>query len=394
MNEKHIEKIKKNKNLVVPTTCIIGLFLGVEIGGLQYALLCIAQEYSLSNATMGTLVSSQFVAILICPLIVGRLSDIIGKKIIIIAFSIIFAMGSGIIVIAPSMAIIVIGIFIVGLGFGAVENSATAALSDVFGSKSGKYISIMQCVLSVGAVISPIATSYAINTLQLNWRFVFVVCAVAFIVVAVVSFFTSFQASEETKMKLENHQSDLKNIFSVVMVCLLLSVMAYISLENGATFFFNSYFTEVLKAPEFAALSISAFWLAMAVSRFFGSFLYGYQKRVIVVCFAVSVVLMLSIPFINSALVAVGICFIMGIFYGPIWPFLMSIANEEFPKDTGTVSSLMLAAGGIGGAGIPVVIGAIADKSGITMGFVFLSVVGLAGMLLCICYNYKVKHRI
>lgn len=394
MNERQIEKGKENKNLIVPTTCFMGLFLGVEIGGLQYALLCIAQEYGLSNATMGTLVSAQFVAILISPLIVGRLSDIIGKKIIIVAFSIVFAVGSGIIVIAPSMSMILIGIFTVGLGFGAVENSATAALSDVFGGKSGKYISVMQCVLSLGAVISPVATSYGIHTLQFSWRAIFVVCTVAFVMVAILSMFTSFQPSAETQKKLEQHKSDLKNIFSIVMVCLLLSVMAYISLENGATFFFNSYFTEVLKAPEFAALSISAFWLAMAISRFCGSFLYQYEKKVILVCFAASVVLLLSIPWINSAMVGVGICFTMGIFYGPIWPFLMSIANEEFPKDTGTVSSLMLAAGGIGGAGIPVVVGAIADKAGITMGFVFLSGVGLMGMLLCAYYNHKAKGRV
>lgn len=61
-------------------SCWMIFLLGFESGGFQLALLKIAREFVLTNTEMGGLVSVQFLAMMIMPVIFGTLADIVGKK--------------------------------------------------------------------------------------------------------------------------------------------------------------------------------------------------------------------------------------------------------------------------------------------------------------------------
>ena len=77
-------------SLLVFGACFAGFLLGFEDSGLQYILLKAAQEFHLSQAEMGSLVSTQFSAVTIAPLFMGAVSDRIGKKKVAVFFSMIF----------------------------------------------------------------------------------------------------------------------------------------------------------------------------------------------------------------------------------------------------------------------------------------------------------------
>ena len=70
--------VSGSDHFLAGSICFIGFLLGIETGGLQFILLKAANEFQMSQTTMGSLFTVQFVAVSIAPLIVGTISDRIG----------------------------------------------------------------------------------------------------------------------------------------------------------------------------------------------------------------------------------------------------------------------------------------------------------------------------
>lgn len=105
--------------------CFVGFLLGIETGGLQFVLLKIAREFGLSQMSMGSLMSVQFIAVTAAPLLVGALSDRIGKKIVIIVGCLIFALSAALCICAETVVLLQIGICGIGVAFGSLEATIT-----------------------------------------------------------------------------------------------------------------------------------------------------------------------------------------------------------------------------------------------------------------------------
>ena len=88
-----------------------------------------------------------------------------------------------------------------------------------------------------------------------------------------------------------------------------------------------------------------------------------------------------------------AICFALGLFFGPIWPTAMSIATQEFPSNSGRVTSLMLSFSGVGGAFSPIVMGSLADVAGFKASYLSLSIFAFAGLSMVLLYIKIKKSR-
>ncbi|MDD5851662.1 MAG: hypothetical protein PUC87_05875, partial [Galactobacillus timonensis] len=62
------------KKMFMPAIAAVILFLGLQYGGIQFAMLQIADEFRLTSVQMGLLMSLFFAANTISPLAVGWLS--------------------------------------------------------------------------------------------------------------------------------------------------------------------------------------------------------------------------------------------------------------------------------------------------------------------------------
>ena len=83
---------------------------------------------------------------------------------------------------------------------------------------------------------------------------------------------------------------------------------------------------------------------------------------------------------------ALGTAAALGLGNGAVF----KLVPEYFPKETGTVTGLVGAAGGLGGFFPPLVVGVIRSQTGsYALGFVFLS----AFAVLCLAVNYFVFLR-
>ncbi|MBE5759591.1 MAG: MFS transporter [Clostridiales bacterium] len=106
--------MKKTTSKVFLLAATYSLFMSIGIAFIIMQLYSgsFAESFGLSMTELGTLLSCQFLASMITPLITGRLSDVIGKKKVLIGGIALFAIGCFVISLSKTAAVCKIGIFL------------------------------------------------------------------------------------------------------------------------------------------------------------------------------------------------------------------------------------------------------------------------------------------
>lgn len=156
--------------VVAAVASLGGLLAGFDMGVISGALLFINETWNMSDLTKGWLVSSAIVGAIIGAASNGVLADIYGRKKIIIATAIIFALGSVICAIATNITWLIIGRIVVGLAVGMVNFVIPVYLSEIAPQKiRGMLVSLFQLAVTAGILFS-----YLINRVfalsEHNWR--------------------------------------------------------------------------------------------------------------------------------------------------------------------------------------------------------------------------------
>ena len=380
----------ERKKFLAGAMCFIGFLLGVETGGLQFVLLKAAEEFGLSQVSMGSIVTVQFVAVTIAPAAAGLLSDSVGKKKVITAAAGLFAASSGIAFFFGKFLFLQIGVCGIGIAFGALEATITGALSDAYKEKSGKYISIMQGSLSLGAVLSPIAVAFAMKEWNADWRLLFLICLILSLTAILLVAAAKFESSAKKQNTLNHGGTSMGDRALPLM---LLLAFGYLFMENGTTCFIDSYFERVFNASGYSAAALSAFWAATAVSRFVLSAFYHRRYAIVPAACMFAAALLAALKFTGGPAAALVIMGAIGFVYGPLSPFFMNMAVTRYPHKSGTVSGLMLAATGLGGALSPVLIGFISDNAGLRNAYFAVAFAALVEFFLFVLFC-KYEKRI
>ena len=364
MNERILEQQLRRGRFLAGAICFIGFLLGIETGGLQFILLKAANEFHLSQTSMGSIVTVQFAAVTIAPLVVGFISDRIGKKKVILSASLLFACGSFLSILSAQMGLLLVGVVLIGFAFGSLETTITAALSDTFGERSGRYISIMQGCLSFGAVLSPLAVNLAINQWNFNWRVLFWVCLI----------FAKFHTVPQEDRKKSMGKLNFRDLF---LIGAFLVIAFYMIAENNTTCFIDSFYANILRDSTYSAAALSGFWAAMTISRFAFSALHEKRHIILPLLCAAAAVLLAAMNWLTNPITVLVCLFAIGICYGPMSPFIMNMAVERYPEQSGTTAGLMLGFMGAGGAVGPVLGGYIADTFGLRHTYLSTGIVTL-----------------
>lgn len=385
-----------NNEFLIPVSLMLPFFLGFQGGGFQLTLLSVGKEFQLNNASMGSLVSIQYLAFIAGPLLISMIIDKVGKKKVALFSVITFILGCVVLVLTPTILLFSVGIFTVGFGLSICQSAMSAALSDAYPGKAGKYINLTQSSYSLGAVLSPLMVQLVMSQLGVTWKFVFGFSGSGLLLLLIplsLSYFKKPSLSKDDSTKITEHTS-LKETFlplfhSKRLFYIFASVIFYVSYESGSTFFFNSFFTLELNAPKLSPLAISLFWSAMVFSRLLTG-LFHTQKRKILMCgFFGSCLILLLLSLTTSPMFSLILAFLLGIFSGPVWPTLLALATEETPESSGAVASMILCVSGIGGAFAPILMGFLADLFTIRAAFVSLIFLASFGLLSMIIHSKK-----
>jgi MFS family permease len=137
---------KKEKKIQTPEekkrNSILGvLFVGVLMGALDIAIVgpalpAIKEAFTVNDRLLTWMVTIYVLFNLIGTMLMAKLSDIFGRRMVYVADVAIFAFGSLIVSLSPSFSVILIGRAIQGFGAGGIFPVASAVIGDTFPLKN------------------------------------------------------------------------------------------------------------------------------------------------------------------------------------------------------------------------------------------------------------------
>jgi len=374
----------------MPVVSCLMFFTGFEMGGFQLVLRSVSNEFSMASLGSGLLVAAQSAGVIFMPLLLGNLSDRIGKKRILLASSLMFLLGCALAAAAGDAWVFICGVFCIGAGYSTFECTGSAALADEFPEKSAKYINLSQCMLSLGAVVSPVLMQWCISQFSWSWRAVFLICGVAYAVLLFPVYNIRFrkpvpQASPESRMPV--HTFFGSTVFSL----LFFSIVLYVGLETGIGYFAESLFALKLSSDRLGAYAISAYWICMALSRLVCALSSFSARKTLLISFGASCVLFAALAASGLPYLSLILCGMIGFAFGPAWSLLVDLAAKQFPQHTGGAIGLMSAGCGLGGVVFPSLMGFLSGQLDLRIAFAMLSVTALAAGILVYLLYRKIK---
>lgn len=156
--------------IIAAVASLGGLLAGFDMGVISGALLFINDTWQMNDLTKGWVVSSAIVGAVLGAAGNGFLADIYGRKKVIIATALIFAVGSILCAVSVSIGWLIAGRVIIGLAVGMVNFVIPLYLSEISPQKvRGMLVSLYQLAITAGILFS-----YLINRVfalsEYNWR--------------------------------------------------------------------------------------------------------------------------------------------------------------------------------------------------------------------------------
>jgi sugar porter (SP) family MFS transporter len=173
-------KKKHNNTMVIGIAAIAstgGLLFGFDTGVISGALPFLKQSWDLTTNQQEIITTAVLVGAVLGALGSGRITDIVGRKKVIIATSLIFAIGSVLTGAAPSMMFLAVSRVILGIAIGISSFAVPLYISEISPTKyRGALVSSFQLMITIGIVASYFSDLYfADEANPFSWRWMFYV---------------------------------------------------------------------------------------------------------------------------------------------------------------------------------------------------------------------------
>lgn len=362
--------------------------LGIYITVYQSVIGTIAKEYAINSTMMGMMVSLHFIGSVIAPIIFGEISDRIGKKAVtLIAFSImIFGLLS--VYFSKSLVIISVGIFFIGCGFAVIEGTLSGVLSESNLQNANRAINLSQMFFSIGAVAGPLISMMSVSLFG-SWKASFLFMIIIFGLITAYLYRLEFGIKKVTT---ENEKGliTIRLFKEKTFVYFCISIFIYVGIEEGVAFWLNTYFKSTFNLNQLGTYALSGYWASMIIGRYLASRFHSKHRLFLNGGLLISLSsFVIALLFKNSVLDF--ICFlIIGFGFSAVWPIIMSMTANFFPKYVGTAFGVMMTSAAVGGIIVPFFIGLIINFMDIRVAFWVIPLL-IIGILLTQIKISKIK---
>lgn len=386
----------------------------IAVGSLSYLLIGLAMVltgallepiiayYDLDYKVGSLWISDQFVGYLIGVLVAPLLTSRIGKRsTLVIAFGSLTVAQAAYSILPPWGLMLVIAP-LAGLGFGMAEAIVGATIIELAEEKKkASSMAFLEVFFGVGALIMPLGAAYLIHLgyWQLTFPLLTAISGVTMLLWLTVSFGKADDQigwpsrSAEARAVAAGKAPVAKPKYTRSMVPFLtfgiLFFLIYVGLEMSFSNYLASFLMQRTGAQKTNAASVlSLFWLFMVIGRLFAGRLADritYPVYLMIACIGSVIVFAASAVTMSFSGLVVWTC-IGGLIMSGIFAVGLVYANSRIEGLTERTTSLMVAAGGIGGAIFPRIAGWLMDSYGTTTtmwliaGLAVLMLVSLAFM--------------
>ncbi|MCY1569079.1 sugar porter family MFS transporter [Staphylococcus pettenkoferi] len=161
--------VKINKKLIFFLGALGGLLYGYDMGVISGALLFIKNDIPYSSWTEGFIVSAMLIGAIFGSGVSGPVSDRLGRRRVVSIIAIIYIVGALILALAPTVSVLIIGRFIIGLAVGGSTAIVPVYLSEMAPTEHrGSLSSLNQLMITIG-ILASYLVNYAFTPIE-GWR--------------------------------------------------------------------------------------------------------------------------------------------------------------------------------------------------------------------------------
>jgi len=330
-------------------------------------------EFRLSGAEAGLLPFFGFVAFALFSVPAGVVADRRGKRFLLLG-SLAVVLAGQLVASLPlsSYGRLLGAIFLIGVGMAALQVAGNPMMRDV--SAPGRYarnLTFAQFLKSLGSISGPYLTTLVV-ALGLPWPRVFPLFA-AVTLVTLLSSFTlpaGVSAAEDRPASVAASFALLKDPAVALAV---IGIFLYVGAEVGLNAWLATYLAKTFGmdlASSATRLGPGLFFVALSVGRLLGSVVLSFldARRFFRVSAALGL-LGLGLLVLGGEAAALSGIVLCGLGFANVWPLVFSLTIEHRPEQSGALSGLMCMAI-FGGAALPALMGAAADRAGVRLAFV------------------------
>lgn len=329
-------------------------------------------EYQLNLSQAGSLLSAQFIGFVVSVLVGGVVADTCGKRIFVLAGTGILSCGLVLVGCFHNRWLLTMGFSLTGIGFGGFDAGLSPLVVDLNPEGMALALNLLHAFFGIGALLGPLwAGHFAAGSG--TWRHAYLAVAVCSVIFSLV--FLGCRIPKHSRER-EAAPTRFTSLLVDKRLILLAGLMCtYVGLESGVSGWTFSLMTEALKATSQAATSaVSLFWTSLTLGRLLSA--YASERLghglFILGCCAGSILASLPVAMGLGVRATMISCVALGFFFSGIFPTVMAQGTSSFPNSTGSVAGMLAAAGAVGGAVVPWLIGLLSDAYDLSRGMVVI----------------------
>lgn len=361
-------------------------------------------DFNLSLSLVGFLPFSIFLAYGVMSIPAGILAEKYTEKPVMIGAFILAFIAALIFALFPGFRVFLGSLFTIGLGFAMLQVIINPLLRTSGGEANFAFYSAMaQLVFGLASFLSPQLYSYLMNNVHsgnstglakileqlvpanLKWvslYWVFSVITLAMVIFIWILKFPKVELKDDERIELGGTLKSLLRNKTVILF--FLGLFAYVGTEQGISYWISKFLQTYhgIDPETQGANTISYFWGLMTVGCLLGLLLLKiYDSKKVLFVFTVLTMIVLFSGLIGSRSVALYAFPLCGFTISVMYPIIFSLGLNSIPRHHGTFAGIMCT-GILGGAIVPLVIGGIAQLTGlrVAMFFIYVTLVYILGI--------------
>jgi len=364
----------------------------------------VIKGFNVSKGMAGLLNFSFFIAYGVMSIPAGMLTERYKEKKVITAAFLLATLGAFLFSFIPSFGVYLASLFMIGMGMAILQVAINPLLRVSGGEEHFAFTSVLGQLFFGGAsFLSPLLYSYLVTNLNagntsnaflatldslvpenLKWvslYWIFGIIAAAMVILIMFSRLPKVELKEDEKVgSLDTIKELLKNKYVILY---FLGIFAYVGTEQGVASWISKFLSDYHgMSPEIeGAKAISWFWGLLTIGCFLGlGLLKLIDSKLVLRIFSVAAMISLATALITGDGMVAYYGFIgVGFFASVMWSVVFSLALNSVREHHGSFSGI-LCSGIMGGAIVPLIVGALADQVGLR-GAMFFNFITLSYIL-------------
>ena len=326
-------------------------------------------EYSMSYALRGYVLSSHQIGNFFAVFLSGFIPYAIGRKKSTLILGSLIVLGLLLMTATGNPFILIVAFAFTGMGRGTLSNITNVVVSENTGNKAAG-LNILHASFAIGAFISPFVAVFAT---AIEWRIAAWIFAFLMLTALI---FVGESTLSNTPMKKEKMSSEIPFQKSFSFWLNTFIMFFYLAGEASITGWLVTYFNDTGIMSTSLSQSMQSFlWVMILLGRLCCASLSSkMDKSVLILAMGAMMTLcfVLMISAQSTALVVIGLLG-LGFFMSGIYPTTLSTMDSRYNSST-VATGTCIATATVGGILMPIIIGEVAEVSGIRGGVATISV--------------------